>query len=175
MNNICLFVCFLKGPLGFLPPSVFLGVAFFLMVPSLCPSSIHDAPCPHCSGFYTLGDLPRYVKSVHLHTSLVSQACQFTLSLQVFSLPMLHLGFIPLAFWGCFQMQSSFILGLFKVHFACFRLFHRILQTIQNKVRQGFYLPFDQIAWDLMDELAWFIFLLLSHWCLHYNRGGCSS
>jgi hypothetical protein len=95
MNNICLFVYFLKGLLGFLPPSVFPGIAFFCMVLSLCPSSTH------CSGLYTLGDLLRHVESTHLHASFISQACQSTLSLQVFSLPVLHLGFIPLASWVC--------------------------------------------------------------------------
>jgi hypothetical protein len=59
------------GLLGLLCPCV-LGVAFFLLIISLHPSSIQDAPCPHCSGLYTLGGLSGHVKNAHPHANLVS-------------------------------------------------------------------------------------------------------
>jgi len=58
-------------------------------------------------------------------------------------------------------ITSSSILGLFEFHFVCLRLFHKIFWTILNKVRQAFCLPFDRIAQDQMDELAWFFFFML--------------
>jgi hypothetical protein len=66
-------------------------------------------------------------------------------------------------------------LGLFKAHFMCFWLFHRIPWTIQDEVKHVFHLPFDWIIWDLMDELEWFLLLLLPCWCLHYIWKGRSS
>ncbi len=69
----------------------------------------------------------------------------------------------------------SFILGLFKVHFACPCLFHKIPQTIQDGVKHAFRLPLHQIAQDSINESTWFLFLLLPRWCLHYNQGGHSN
>jgi len=66
--------------LGLLCPNV-LGVTLFYMVPSSHPSLVQDAPCPHCSHPYTLGDLLKHVKSVHPYASLISQASQTTLSI----------------------------------------------------------------------------------------------
>jgi hypothetical protein len=43
-----------------------LGVLF------LRPSSIQDAPCPHCYGLYILSGFSRHVKGVHPHANLVS-------------------------------------------------------------------------------------------------------
>jgi hypothetical protein len=40
------------------------------------------------------------------------------------------LGFIPFASWGCFQVQSNSILGMFEFRFVCTCLFHKIPQTI---------------------------------------------
>lgn len=88
---------------------------------------------------------------------------------------MFLLNSIRLASWGWLQAQSNSILGLFEFHFTCFCLFHRIFRAIQDEVRQAFRLPFNQIAQDPTDELTWYLFFLLPHWCLHYIRDGCSS
>jgi hypothetical protein len=96
------------------------------------------------------------------------------LFLQSSSLLMFLRSFIPLVSWGWFQAQSSSILGLFESHLTCLCLFHRILQAIQHEVKQDFCLRFDQIAPDLTDELAWYLFLLLPHWFLHYTWDGRS-
>ncbi len=83
--------------------------------------------------------------------------------------------FILLVSWGWFWAQSSSILQLFEFCFLCSHLFYKKFQVIQNEVKQAFRLPFDWIVRNLMNELAWFLFLLLPHWCLWYIWGGCSS
>jgi len=77
--------------------------------------------------------------------------------------------------WGQLQVQFSSILGLFESRFACLHLFHKIPRAIYDEVKQAFRLPLDWIVRDPMDELAWFNFLLLPRWCLHYIRRGHSS
>jgi len=42
---------------------------------------IQDTSYLHCFGLYTLINLLKYVKNVHLHASLISQASQIVLSL----------------------------------------------------------------------------------------------
>jgi len=53
-------------------------------------------------------------------------------------------------------------------------LFHKVPQTIQDEVKQAFRLPLDRIVQNPTDELTWFFFLLLPHWCLHYTQKGRS-
>jgi hypothetical protein len=48
-------------------------------------------------------------------------------------------------------------LGLFEIHFTCLCLFHKILQAIQDEVRQAFHLPLDQIVRNLTNKLMWFL------------------
>jgi hypothetical protein len=82
-----------------------LGVEFYFvfgMVFSLCPSSVRDTPCPHCFSLYTLSGLLRHVKSAHTPASLISQASQVVLFLQVSSPLVLLLGSIPFISWGWF-------------------------------------------------------------------------
>ncbi len=78
----------------------------------------------------------------------------------VLSFLLLGVGFgLSLAsFWGCLKLIS-------RAHY----LFHRIFRAIQDEIKQVFCLLFDQIAQDPMDDLAWFLFLLLLHWCLCYT------
>jgi len=123
----------------------------------------------YCSGLYISS---RHVKSVHLHANFISQISQVALFLQV---SVFHPGFISLTSWGWLWVQFSFILGLFKTHFMCFQLFHRIPWTIHDEVKHVFHLPFDWIIWNPMDEFAWFLLLLLPCWCLHYIQKGCLS
>jgi hypothetical protein len=54
--------------------------------------------------------------------------------------------FIPLTSWDWFWAQSNSILGLFEFCFMCSHLFYKIPQAIQNKVKQAFRSPLDQIA-----------------------------
>ncbi len=93
-------IIIIQGLLGFLHPSV-LDVAYcFCVSPYLCPLSIQDAHCPHCSNLYTLGALSRHVNNVHPHVNLISHVSQATLFLQV-SVPfVLHPGSIPFTSWG---------------------------------------------------------------------------
>jgi hypothetical protein len=63
-------------------------------------------------------------------------------------------------------------LRLFESQFTCFCLFRRILQTIQDEVRQAFHLSGEQIVWNAIDKLTWFLSILLPCWCLHYIWGG---
>ncbi len=119
--------------------------------------------------------MSRHVKNAHPLASLISHASQVVSFLQVSFLPVVLPGFIPLTSWGWFWAQSNSILKLFESRFACPRLFHKIPQAIQDKVRQAFRLRLDQIVRNLTNNLTWFIFLLLFGWCLCYIRGGCSS
>lgn len=83
--------------LGFLLPKGF-GCNLFSppqMVHSLHPPSVQNTPCLHYFGLYNLGDLSKYVKNVHLPTSLVLQASQTIFSLHVSSLLVLLPGSIP--------------------------------------------------------------------------------
>lgn len=162
------------GYLGFCFLGV-LGVAFFWMAPSLHTSLIHDTPCPHCFGLYILGGLSTHIKNAHPPVNLISQVSQIVSFLQVSSLLVVFLGFIHFASWGWFQAKSNSILGFFEFRSVCLCLFRKIFQTIQNKVKQTFRFPFDQIAWNSTNELTWFIFLLLPCWCLCYIRRGCSN
>jgi hypothetical protein len=145
------------------------------MAPSLHPLLIQNTPCFHYFGLYILGGLSRHVKNVRLFASLLSQANHVILSLQVSSLLVFLPSSILLVSWSWLQAQFSSILGLFESRFAFPHLFHRIIQAIQDEVKHVFHLPFDWIAQDLTDELTWFIFLLLPHWCLRYTRGGRSN
>ncbi len=85
---------------------------------------------------------------------------------------MLLLGSIPFNSWGWFQAHFNSILGLFESYFTCLRLFHRNHWTIHDEVKQTFCLPLDRIAWNLTNELVWYLFFLLPRWCLRYIRGG---
>ncbi len=110
------FPLFFKGGyLGFCFLRV-LGVAFFLMVPSLCSPLVRNTPFLHCFGLFTLGDFLRHVKSVHLLVCFISQAslgyfylCK-CLILLCFSLVLFFLLFVvgfelSLApFWGCLSL-----------------------------------------------------------------------
>jgi hypothetical protein len=160
------------GLLGLLLPKSFF---FPRMAPSLHPLWIWNIPCPHCSNLFILGGLLRHVKSVYPPTSFVSLVNKVVLSLQVSSPPMFFPSVIPLTSWGWLGAQSSSILGLFEFHFTCPHLFHRVLRTIQDEVKQAFRLPLDQIFQDPTYKLAWLLFLLLPHWCLRSTWGGCSS
>jgi hypothetical protein len=44
------------------------------MAPSLHSPLAQYTPCPYCSSFYTVNNIVRHVKSVHLFVSLVFQA-----------------------------------------------------------------------------------------------------
>ncbi len=92
--------------------------------------------------------------------------------MQVSFLSMLLPSSIPFASCGWLQAKSNSILGLFEYHFACLCLFHKILRTIQDEIKQAFCLPLDRIAWDPTNELTWFLFLLLPRWCLRYIQKG---
>jgi hypothetical protein len=107
--------------------------------------------------------------------ALFLRLAKLFLSLKVSSLHMFFPGFIPFVSWGWLQVQSSSILGFFEFHFVCPRLFHKIPQAIQDKVKQAFHLPLDHIVRDPTNELKCFIFLLSSCWCLCYIWGGHSS
>jgi hypothetical protein len=87
-----------------------------------------------------------HVKNAHPPASFISQASQIVSFLQVFSLPVVILSFILLASWGSLQVQSNSILGFFEFRSVCFCLFRKIPQAIQNKVKQAFRFPFDQIV-----------------------------
>ncbi len=148
---------------------------FIIMFPSLQPPSMRNTPFFYCFGLYTLGGFSRHVKSVHPLVNLVCKVSQVVFFFQVSFFPMILPSFIPLTSWDWFWAQSSSILGLFEFRFMCSHLFYKILQAIQNKVKQAFCSPLDQIAWDPTDKLVWFFFFLLSHWYLRYTQKGRSS
>jgi hypothetical protein len=128
MNNICLFVCLLKGLFGFLHLSMFLGVALFCMSSSLCPSSIHDGPCFHCSRLYTLSDFSKHVKRILTlmlisSPKLVSLLCLYKrLLLLCYTLVL----FFLLLGIG-FKLNLASFGGCLKLNSHAFHLFHKIL------------------------------------------------
>jgi hypothetical protein len=65
-RGCCLRFCFL-GVLG-----MFIFKKIIIMVLFLCPPSMRDISCLHCSSLYILGDLLRHVKSAHPPASLIS-------------------------------------------------------------------------------------------------------
>jgi len=135
------------GLFGLLLPKGLGWFSFFSgMALSLHPSWIQNTPCPHRSNLFILGGLLKHVKNVYPPTSFVSQINQVILSLQVSSLPMLLPNVIPLTSWGWLGAKFSSILGLFEFHFMCPHLFHRVLLTIQDKVKQACRLPLDRIT-----------------------------
>ncbi len=124
---------------------------------------------------FTLQGALKHVKNVHPHASLISQVSHVVLYLQVSSPHVFLPGFFPLVSWGWFWAQSSSILGFFESLFTCPYLLHKNLQANQDKVRQTFCLPFDQIVRNSTNKLTWFLFLMLPRWCLRFTQGGCSS
>jgi hypothetical protein len=71
--------------------------------------------------------------------------------------------FSLIPFWGCLNLS-----------WCAFICFIGSLEPSQT-VKQAFHLPFDQIAQDPTNKLAWCFFLLLPHCCLHFIQRGRSS
>jgi hypothetical protein len=67
------------------------------------------------------------------------------------------------SFWGCL-----------KLVLCAFICFIKSLKPSKTRSSRFFAYPLTN-AWDLMDESTRFLFLLLSHWCLHYTQRNRSS
>ncbi len=86
-----------------------------------------------------------HVKNVHPRASLVSQASQIVLFLQLYFPPVLHLSFILFTSWAWFRDQFNFILGCLKLVSRAFICFIGSLKPSKTRLGKFFAYPLTEL------------------------------